>query len=112
VTHSSSYEILELTAGATLDQVKAAYRRLAPQVHPDLGGSHELFRQVREAYVTLTRDLSRDQAKGPSYPGAPPRHTVPALGRAGTPVRDQRTKWVKALLAQERAVSPHFCVTA
>jgi hypothetical protein len=107
----SSYAILELPADATLDQVKAAYRRLAPQVHPDLGGSHELFRQLREAYVSLTRDLSRDQVEGPT-PGVPPQHAVPALGRAGTPVRDQRTKWVKALLAQERAVSPHFCVTA
>jgi hypothetical protein len=112
MTHSSYYEILELPAEATLDQVKAAYRHLAPQVHPDHGGSLERFRQVREAYVLLTRDLTRDQTEGPSSPGAPPQHSVPALGRAGTPVRDQRTKWVKALLAQERAVSPHFCVTA
>ncbi len=111
MTQSSSYAILELPPDATLDQVKAAYRRLAPQVHPDLGGTLELFRQVREAYVSLTRDLSRSQAEGPT-PGVPPQHAVPALGRPGTPVRDQRTKWVKALLAQERAVSPHFCVTA
>ena len=39
MTESSSYAILELPPDATLDQVKAAYRRLAPQVHPDLGGS-------------------------------------------------------------------------
>jgi hypothetical protein len=112
VTHSSPYEILQLPADATLDEVKAAYRHLAPQVHPDHGGSHERFRQVREACVTLTRDLSDHQAQGPSTPGVPPQRSVPALGRAGTPVRDQRTKWVKALLAQERAVSPRFCVTA
>jgi len=112
VAHSSSYEVLELPADATLEQVKAAYRHLAPQVHPDRGGSRDLFRQVREAYVTLTRELTRDQAVGPTSPGAPPEHAVPALGRAGAPVRDQRTKWVKALLAQERAVAPRFCVTA
>ena len=112
MAHSSSYEILELQADATLDQVKAAYRHLAPHVHPDLGGTREQFRLVRDAYVTLTRDLAREQALGPSSPGAPPEHAVPALGRAGTPVRDQRAKWVKALLAQERAVSPHVCVTA
>ena len=112
VTASSSYEVLELPADATLDQVKAAYRRLAPRVHPDHGGSLELFRQLLEAYVSLTRELSTHQVGGPCSPGAPPEHTVPALGRAGTPVRDQRTKWVKALLAQERAVSPRVCVTA
>ena len=112
MTPSSSYEVLELPADATLDQVKAAYRRLAPQVHPDHGGSLESFRQVLEAYVTLTRDLSSHHSGGPSSPGAPPEHTVPALGRAGTPVGDQRTKWVKALLAQERAVSRRVCVTA
>jgi hypothetical protein len=112
VAHSSFYEILELPADATLDQVKAAYRHLAPQVHPDRGGNRELFRQVREAYVTLTRELTRDQSVGPTAPDALPEPTAPALTRAGGPVRDQRTKWVEALLAQERAVAPHFCVTA
>jgi len=112
VDRSSSYEILELPADATLEEVKAAYRRLAAQVHPDRGGSHELFRLVCEAYLTIFRELTGDQVMGSTAPGAPPKHTVPALGAGGTPVRDQRTKWVKALLAQERAVSPRVCVTA
>ena len=111
MTHSPPYEILELPADATLDQVKAAYRRLAPQVHPDLGGSQERFRHVRGAYVTITQELTVTKPRFLHTRRSPPAHRASA--RAGrSPVRDQRTKWVKALLAQERAVSPRVCVTA
>ena len=48
------YDILELSPTADLDEIKAAYRRLSTQVHPDRGGSGALFRLVREAYETLS----------------------------------------------------------
>ena len=53
------YEILELSPTADLDEIKAAYRRLSTQVHPDRGGSGALFRLVREAYATLSDDNLR-----------------------------------------------------
>lgn len=44
-------EVLELPAEGELDAtcIKAAYRRLAKQAHPDVGGSHEHFVRITEA---------------------------------------------------------------
>lgn len=47
------YEVLGVAPDATQDEIKAAYRRLVLQVHPDAGGNDALFRQVKEAYDTL-----------------------------------------------------------
>jgi restriction system protein len=56
------YEILDVDPSADDSQIKAAYRRMIRQVHPDQGGSHALFRQVQEAYDTL-----RDQRRRAEY---------------------------------------------
>jgi curved DNA-binding protein CbpA len=53
------YDILELSPGAASDEIKAAYRQLSTQVHPDRGGSNALFRLVREAYEVLSDDDRR-----------------------------------------------------
>ena len=53
MAETTLYDILELSPTAGLDEIKAAYRRLSTQVHPDRGGSGALFRLVREAYETL-----------------------------------------------------------
>jgi len=50
------YQLLELTFGATLAEVKASYRRLARQYHPDLNpcaSAHDRFIQLQQAYETL-----------------------------------------------------------
>ena len=53
------YEVLELKPGATDDEIKAAYRRLAKKYHPDLnGGSAEAeakMKEVNEAYSVLIK---------------------------------------------------------
>jgi DnaJ-class molecular chaperone len=54
MAETTLYDILELSPTADLDEIKAAYRRLSTQVHPDRGGSGALFRLVREAYETLS----------------------------------------------------------
>jgi hypothetical protein len=48
-------ELLELPIDGALEpsQVKAAYRRLAKQAHPDVGGSHEQFVRITEARNAL-----------------------------------------------------------
>ena len=70
---ASLYEILEVPQDATQDKIRAAYRRLVQQVHPDRRGSKSLFRQVQTAYETLTdlasrarydRDLLADHKEG------------------------------------------------
>ncbi len=49
-------EILELTPGATKEEIKKAYRRLSKKYHPDLGketSSREKFIELTEAYDFL-----------------------------------------------------------
>lgn len=52
-----SYRILELKPGADLDEIKAAYRRMAFKLHPDLNHDNPQaaadFQRLNEAYVIL-----------------------------------------------------------
>jgi DnaJ domain len=54
VAPSSHYDILDVSPSATTAEIRAAYRRLVTQVHPDAGGSKALFRLVQEAYEALS----------------------------------------------------------
>ncbi len=51
------YEILGLKKGASADEIKSAYRRLARKHHPDVdksAGSAEKFKEISEAYQVLS----------------------------------------------------------
>ncbi len=55
------YEVLGVPKGATQDEIKSAYRKLAKQYHPDryVGNpladlAAEKFKEINEAYDTLT----------------------------------------------------------
>uniref|UniRef100_A0ACD6ALC2 Uncharacterized protein n=1 Tax=Avena sativa TaxID=4498 RepID=A0ACD6ALC2_AVESA len=49
------YEVLELPAGATGGEIKAAYRRLALARHPDVAGAAgDDFIRLHDAYATLS----------------------------------------------------------
>ena len=47
------YKILGVARGASEEEVKTAFRRLAHQHHPDKGGSTEKFKEINEAYQVL-----------------------------------------------------------
>ncbi|XP_047046081.1 chaperone protein dnaJ 11, chloroplastic-like [Lolium rigidum] len=48
------YEVLGLRAGATGGEIKAAYRRLARELHPDVAGAAgDDFIRLHDAYATL-----------------------------------------------------------
>ena len=56
------YATLNISADATAEEIRAAYRQLARQVHPDMQdkqGTSLLFRQVQEAYETLSDPIKR-----------------------------------------------------
>lgn len=55
----SFYDVLGVSPGATSEEVRAAYRRLSRQTHPDAGGDGALFRLVASAYRTLSDPISR-----------------------------------------------------
>jgi len=84
MAETTLYDILELSPTAGLDEIKAAYRRLSTQVHPDRGGSGALFRLVREAYETLSDDnLRAEYDRSGINSGGPPRRARSANGGSG-----------------------------
>ena len=56
---SDPYGALGLQRGATEDEVKKAYRKLAREHHPDKGGDAEKFKKVQEAYEVLSDPQKR-----------------------------------------------------
>lgn len=55
------YEVLGVSKGASADEIKKAFRRLAVQHHPDkAGGDETKFKEVNEAYEIL-KDPSKRQ---------------------------------------------------
>lgn len=74
------YEILGVNRSATADEIKRAYRKLAHQHHPDKSGGDETkFKEVNEAYQTLSNDQKRQQYDqfGATFDQAPGSGTDP-----------------------------------
>lgn len=66
-----SYKLLRVREGASLDEVKRAFRAMAFKLHPDLNPDDphaaRHFQRVNEAYVLLKEHLEQEGAKaGPS----------------------------------------------
>ncbi|RLN13323.1 hypothetical protein C2845_PM09G24280 [Panicum miliaceum] len=83
-TARTHYEVLGVGAGASRGEIKAAYRRLAREVHPDAGGcgGDEGFIQLHAAYAALAdpdqrarydRSVARHAARGAPPSGFRPR---------------------------------------
>ena len=51
------YEVLGLSKGASEDDIKKAYRKLAKKYHPDINkaaDAEEKFKEINEAYEVLS----------------------------------------------------------
>ena len=89
------YEILGVPRGASEDDIKKAFRKLARKHHPDAGGSEERFKEINEAYEVLSDPEKRKQYDqfgqyyGGGFPGGGGPGRLPAGGpaRPGRPVR-------------------------
>ncbi len=70
------YDILDVPKGASDDDIKKAFRKLAHQHHPDKGGDSERFKSINEAYQVLGDAKKRatyDQYGSAAFePGAGP----------------------------------------
>ena len=55
VSKKDYYEILGVTKGASDEEIKKAFRKLAQKYHPDKkGGDEAKFKEVSEAYAVLS----------------------------------------------------------
>ncbi len=58
------YEVLGVQKGASADELKSAFRRLAREYHPDVSqdpDAEEKFKEINEAYGVLSDDQKRAQ---------------------------------------------------
>ncbi len=55
------YDVLGIKRGASAEEVKKAFRRLARKHHPDAGGDEERFKEINEAYEVLSDEEKRAQ---------------------------------------------------
>ena len=62
---SDYYEVLELTRGASAEEIKANYRKLAMKWHPDRNAgsaeAEEKFKEISEAYSVLSDSIARSE---------------------------------------------------
>lgn len=83
---SDYYQTLGVQKGATEDEIKRAYRKLAMKHHPDrTGGDDTEFKKIQEAYATLGDAQKREQydSPQPDFGGMPP--GFENLFRGGSP---------------------------
>jgi DnaJ-class molecular chaperone len=63
---ANAYEILGVPKGASDEEIKRAYRKLASAHHPDKGGDTALFQEIQSAYDTLSDPQKRAQHDNPN----------------------------------------------
>lgn len=55
------YKTLGVEKGASQDEIKKAFRKLAHQHHPDKGGDEKKFKEASEAYQVLSDEKKRSE---------------------------------------------------
>ena len=80
------YKVLGVQKGATGDDVRKAYRRLARKYHPDANpddpGAKERFKEIQQAHAILSSPEKRRAYDGRTRPSSP-RTSGPSGKRAG-----------------------------
>ena len=69
---ANAYETLGVPKGASEEEIKKAYRRLASAHHPDKGGDTGKFQEIQSAYETLSDPVKRQQHDNPFHHQAGP----------------------------------------
>ena len=55
------YDVLGVQKDATADEIKKAFRKKAVEHHPDKGGDESKFKEISEAYETLSDESKRTE---------------------------------------------------
>jgi DnaJ-class molecular chaperone len=66
---SDHYQTLGVPRGASAEEIKKAYRKLAGQHHPDKGGDKAAFQAIQSAYAVLGDDQQRARYDQPQPQG-------------------------------------------
>jgi hypothetical protein len=73
-TLKKHYKVLELSEGAELTEIKASYKKLALQFHPDKNPDGlEKFKKINEAYQILSKALQPASEPTPNASGTAPK---------------------------------------
>lgn len=100
------HEVLGVSEDADAGEIRAAYRRKALAAHPDKGGDPTEFHRIRQAYLTLSGQLTPEQL----VPGS--QLALPSTGPC-EPCRDFQLKNHKDLVKlkfKEDGVDIEACV--
>ncbi len=87
-TKRDYYEILGVEKKASADQIKAAYRKLAMQYHPDRNkapDAEEKFKEISEAYAVLEDQTKRQQYDQYGHAGIDMRYSQEDIFRGAAP---------------------------
>ena len=80
------YDVLGVSRDASDKDIKTAFRKLAQKYHPDAGGDEAKFKEISEAYETLSDAKKRkeyDQLL--MFGGMPGAGAAAGCGSAGPP---------------------------
>ena len=55
------YDVLGVSRDASQDEIKKSFRKLAQKYHPDAGGDEDKFKEISEAYETLSDPAKRKE---------------------------------------------------
>lgn len=87
VKHIDPYQVLQIPRAASAADIKAAYRQLVKQHHPDAGGDPKRIVAINVAYEILGDPAARKAYDGTVAPG------VPFDRDATTPPRSRQHAW-------------------
>ena len=59
MAQKSFYDVLGVKKDASQDDIRKAFRKLAVKYHPDNGGDEKKFKEISEAYETLSNEKKR-----------------------------------------------------
>jgi tetratricopeptide (TPR) repeat protein len=103
------YQLFELGPGASLTEIKGAYRRLARLIHPDLNPSDQQaqkrFVTLNQAYQALQQSLepgNTQRSVAPAYRTTPTATTITNLSKAEADLKWQNYQTLQELLQQRK----------
>ncbi len=100
------YSLLKISQGSSAKEIKTAYRRLARIYHPDTGGDHTAFLEIRTAYETLIDPERRKpydlKLSRTPFKGEPFRRIVPVLKSGPVDVFDDLVDVLSRRLGLDR----------